>query len=204
MFDFPKGSVVVFDKGYNDYTWHDSLADKGIFFVARIRGNAVYDVIKAHAIRKNSGIISDETIQYSSKTNIKRGLKPVRKVVYRDAETDREFTFITNHFRWSANTIAAIYKQRWQVELFFKWIKQNLKIKSFIGTSMNAVITQIMVALCVCLILAWMKFIFSIKQSAMHILRLLQLNLFVSRGLLELLKPPEPRLQNSPQLRLAL
>jgi len=204
LFDFPKGSVVVFDKGYNDYTWHNSLTDKGIFFVTRIRGNALYNVIKTHEVRKDSGIISDETIRYSSKTNKKRGLKPVRKVVYRDAETGREFTFISNHFRWSANTIAAIYKQRWQVELFFKWIKQNLKIKSFIGTSMNAVITQIMVALCVCLILAWMKFIFSIKQSPMQILRLLQLNLFVSRGLLELLKPPKPRQISSPQLRLAL
>ena len=204
LFEFPKGSIVVFDKGYHDYTWHNSLTGKGVFFVTRIRGNAVYDVIKTHPVREDSGVISDETIRYSSKTNIKRGLKPVRKVVYKDAETGREFTFITNHFRWSANTIAGIYKQRRQVELFFKWIKQNLKIKSFIGTSMNAVITQIMVALCAYLILAWMKFMFSIKQSPMQILRLLQLNLFVSRGLLDLLKPPDPKQENSSQLRLAL
>ncbi len=204
LFDFPKGSVVVFDKGYNDYTWHNTLSDKGVFFVTRIRGNAVYDIISSNPVREGSGILSDEIIRYSSKKNMDRKLKPVRKIVYLDHESGREFTFISNHFRWSATTIAAIYKQRWQVELFFKWIKQNLKIKSFIGTSMNAVITQIMAALCVFLILAWMKFAFSIKQSLMQIARLLQMNLFVRRELLPMLKPPELKPDISPQLRLAL
>ena len=200
LFNFPKGSVVVFDKGYNDYIWHNTLTDKGIFFVTRIRGNAVYEVIKSHPVRKNSSVISDETIRYSSATNKKRGLKAVRKVVYKDEETDKTFTFITNHFHWSANTIAGIYKQRWQVELFFKWIKQNLKIKTFIGTTMNAVITQIMVALCTYLMLAWMKFIFNLKQSPMQIIRLLQMNLFVSRNLMEIFKLPEQKRKNTSQL----
>jgi len=204
LFDFPKGSVVVFDKGYNDYTWHNTLTEQGIFFVTRIRGNAVYEVMRSHTVREGSGILSDEMIRYSSKKNKERKLKPVRKIVYHDAETDKTFTFITNHQGWSANTIAAIYKQRWQVELFFKWIKQNLKIKSFIGTSMNAVITQIMVALCVYLILAWMKFTFSLKQSLMQITRLLQINLFVTRAILELFKPPEPKPENTAQMRLML
>ncbi|WP_038246457.1 IS4 family transposase, partial [Ghiorsea bivora] len=124
----------------------------------------------------------------------------VRKVVYKDEETGKIFTFITNHFHWSANTIAGIYRQRWQVELFFKWIKQNLKIKTFIGTSMNAVITQIMVALCTYLMLAWMKFTFNLKQSPMQIIRLLQMNLFVSRNLMEIFKPPEQKLENTNQL----
>ena len=204
LFDFPKGSVVVFDKGYNDYTWHDALTEKGVFFVTRIRGNAVYDVISSNPVREGSGILADEIIRYSSKKNMERKLAPVRKIVYRDAETGKELTFITNHFHWSASTIAAIYKQRWQVELFFKWIKQNLKIRSFIGTSMNAVITQIMVALCVYLILAWMKFTFSIGQSLMQIARLLQMNLFVRRDLMALLKPPLQKPEISPQLRLTL
>ena len=204
LFDFPKDSVVVFDKGYNDYSWHKSLTDKGVFFVTRIRGNAVYEVLKTNPVREGTGVVADEIIRYSSVRSGKCNLFPVRKVVFKDAETGRIFTFITNHFRWAATTIAAIYKQRWQVELFFKWIKQNLKIKSFIGTSMNAVITQIMVALCVYLILAWMKFTFSIEQSLMQIIRLLQLNLFVRRGMIELFKPPEPRLENTHQMRLAL
>jgi putative transposase len=204
LFKFPKGSVVVFDKGYSDYTWHNTLTEKGIFFVTRIRGNAVYEIIKTHPVRKDSGIISDEVIRYTSNRVKRRNLKLVRKVVYKDAETGKEYTFITNHFRWSANTIAGIYKQRWQVELFFKWIKQNLKIKSFIGTSMNAVVTQIMVALCVHLMLKWMKFTFSLKQSPMQIIRLLQLNLFVNRGLIGLFKPPTIRLNDSSQLSLEL
>jgi Transposase DDE domain/Domain of unknown function (DUF4372) len=203
-FDFPKGSVVVFDKGYSSYTWHKSLTDNGIFFVTRIRGNAVYEVIKSNPVKAGHGVISDEIIRYTSVRASNYNLHPVRKVVFRDVETDRTFTFITNHFRWAATTIAAIYKQRWQVELFFKWIKQNLKIKSFLGITLNAVITQIMVALCVYLILAWMKFTFSIKHSLMQIIRLLQLNLFVKRAMIELFIPPDPKPKNSPQLRLAL
>jgi putative transposase len=204
LFDFPKGSVVVFDKGYNDYSWHNALTVKGIFFVSRIRGNAVYEVIRTYPVRKGSGVISDEVVRYTGNRVSKRDLKPVRKIVYRDAETGKELTFITNHFHWSASTIAAIYKQRWQVELFFKWIKQNLKIRSFIGTSMNAVVTQVMVALCVYLLLAWMKFTFSIKHSLMQIIRLLQLNLFVKRAMIELFIPPDTKPMHSPQLRLAI
>jgi putative transposase len=203
-FDFPKGSVVVFDKGYSSYTWHKSLTDKGIFFVTRIRSNAVYEIIKTNPVKAGNGVISDEIIRYTSVRASKYNLLPVRKVVFKDDETGRTFTFITNHFRWSATTIAAIYKQRWQVELFFKWIKQNLKIKSFLGITMNAVITQIMIALCVYLILAWMKFTFSMKQSLMQIIRLLQLNLFVRRDLIELFKPPEPLPENNRQMRLEL
>lgn len=203
-FDFPKGSVVVFDKGYSSYTWHKALTDKGIYFVTRIRGNAVYEVIKTNPVKAGQGIISDEVIRYTSLRASSYNLHPVRKVVFHDAETNRTFTFITNHFRWSAATIAAIYKQRWQVELFFKWIKQNLKIKSFLGVTMNAVITQVMVALCVYLILAWMKFTFSIRHSLMQIIRLLQLNLFVKRAMIELFVPPDSKPTDSPQLRLAL
>jgi putative transposase len=203
-FDFPKGSVVVFDKGYSSYTWHKSLTDKGIFFVTRIRGNAVYEVVKTNDVRLGNGVISDEVIRYTSDRASKYGLHPVRKVVYTDAETGKVFTFITNHLRWEATTIAAIYKQRWQVELFFKWIKQNLKIKSFLGISMNAVVTQVMAALCVYLILAWMKFSFSIKHSLMQIIRLLQLNLFVKREMIEIFIPPDLAPKDSNQMRLAL
>jgi len=90
LFRFPKGSVVVFDKGYNDYTWHNTLTEKGIFFVTRIRGNAAYEVIKTHPVRKNSGIISDEVIRYTHRRTRKRHLKPVRKVVYQDAESENK------------------------------------------------------------------------------------------------------------------
>ena len=200
----PKGSVVVFDKGYNCYRWHNSLTDKGIFFVSRLRGNAKIRVIAQHPVNKNNGVISDETIEYSGAQRHKVKLKPIRRVVYKDAETDRIYEFITNQFDWSAKTIADIYKQRWQVELFFKWIKQNLKIKTFLGTNENAVMTQIMAALCVYLLLAYLKFQSKIDKSLQQIIRLLQLNLFARRSLRELLKPPDRDAQPPPQLAFGL
>lgn len=92
-------------------------------------------------------------------------LHPIRRIGYRDPETGKRYVFITNHFDWSAQTIADIYKQRWQVELFFKWIKQNLKIKTFLGNSKNAVLTQVLAALCTNLLIAFMKFQSKITQS---------------------------------------
>lgn len=110
--------------------------------------------------------------------------------------------FITNNLRWSAQTIADIYKQRWQVELFFKWIKQNLKIKSFLGISENSVMTQIMVALCNYLLLAFLKFRSKIATSLQKIIQLLQTNLFSRRSLIELLKPNN--IDRPPDLQLQL
>lgn len=200
----PRASVVVFDKGYNSYGWHNSLTEKGIFFVSRIRGNAQYRVLKRHTVSQCSDVTSDQTIEYTSVRKDIQMLKPVRRVGYRDPETGQHYTFITNQFSWSAKTIADIYKQRWQVELFFKWIKQNLKIKAFLGTSENAVITQIMAALCVYLLLAYLKFQSKISKSLQQIIRLLQLNLFTRRSMLALLQPFEHQELSPPQLRLGL
>jgi len=200
----PKGSVVVFDKGYNCYRWHNSLTEQGIFFVSRIRRNAQYRVLKRHAVNKGSGITSDQTIKYTALRKDGDKLKSIRRVGYRDPETGKHYVFISNQFSWSAKTIADIYKQRWQVELFFKWIKQNLKIKAFLGISENAVMTQIMAALCVYLLLAYLKFQSKIDKSLQQIIRLLQLNLFTRRSLLELLQPPDQRGLPPPQLNLGL
>jgi len=200
----PKGSVVVFDKGYNCYRWHNTLTEKGIFFVSRIRGNARYRVLERHAVNGCSGVTSDQTIEYVAQRKDGDPLKPIRRIGYRDPETGKHYVFITNQFSWSAQTIADIYQQRWQVELFFKWIKQNLKIKTFLGTSENAVMTQIMAALCVYLLLAYLKFQSKISKSLQQILRLLQLNLFTRRSLLALLQPPDQHGLPPPQLRLGL
>jgi putative transposase len=202
--NFPKGSVVVFDKGYSDYGWHNSLTDKGIFWVTRIRGNAKYRVLERRKIDKKAGISSDQIIKYTSSRSQRKSLRSVRRVRYYDAETKRYYVFITNHFGWSASTIAQIYKQGWQVELFFKWIKQNLKIKAFVGNTDNAVKTQVMVALCVHLILAYMKFVSGITQSLQQISRLIQTNLFAKRSLIELFNPPPDASGNTPQMSLAL
>ena len=200
----PCGSVVVFDKGYNSYGWHNSLTEKGIFFVTRIRGNAQYRVLKRQPVNKGSGVTSDQIIEYTSPRKDIQALKAIRRVGYRDPQTGKHYAFITNQFNWSARTIADIYKQRWQVELFFKWIKQNLKIKAFLGTSENAVMTQIMAALCVYLLLAYLKFQSKISKSLQQIIRLLQLNLFTRRSLMDLIQPPDQRGPPSPQLTFSM
>jgi putative transposase len=148
-------------------------------------------VLERHAVNRCSGVTSDQTIEYVAQRKDGDPLKPIRRIGYRDPETGKHYVFITNQFSWSAQTIADIYQQRWQVELFFKWIKQNLKIKAFLGTSENAVMTQIMAALCVYLLLAYLKFQSKISKSLQQILRLLQLNLFTRRSLLALLQPPD-------------
>ena len=204
LFDVPKGSVLVFDKGYNNYRWHKSLTDKGIFWVTRIRGNAKYKVLERRKHKNNPAITSDQIIKYSSKQREGDKLYPIRRIGYRDPETGQRYVFITNHFDWSAQTIADIYKQRWQVELFFKWIKQNLKIKNFLGNSKNAVLTQVLAALCVYLLVAFMKFQSKITQSMQQIIRLLHTNLFSKRNLMSLFEKEKPKINISPQLTLSL
>lgn len=201
---FPKGSVLVFDKGYNSYAWHNTLAEKGYIWVTRIRGNALYRVIERRPVAQGSHVTSDQIIEYTGKKAQEEQLPLIRRVGYRDPETGKHYVFITNQLNWSAQTIADIYKQRWQVELFFKWIKQNLKIKAFLGTSENAVMTQILVALCLYLLLAYLKFQSRIGKSLQQILRLLQINLFIRRPLLDLLQPIQHHPPPYPQMRLGL
>jgi putative transposase len=132
------------------------------------------------------------------------GLQKLRRVGYRDPETGKHYEFLTNNFSLSAQTIAEIYKERWQVELFFKWIKQNLKTKAFVGNSKNAILTQIWIALCTYLILAYLKFSAKLGWSLQSMLRLLQLNLFIRRDLMALLRgdPPEQSHMENCQLSL--
>ena len=188
----PKGSIVVMDRGYNDYTWYNQLNSKHIFFVTRLRKNARYRVTERRPVIKSKGLTSDQTIRL---TGTKASNCPIelRRIGFKDAETGIQYYFLTNNFELAARTIADIYKARWQIELFFKWIKQNLKIKSFLGTSRNAVMTQIWIAICVYLLLAYLKFASQIDKSFQQILRLLQLNLFDRRDLRCLLvgDPPE-------------
>lgn len=201
---FPKGSIVVVDRGYNDYAWYKQLTDKGIFFVIRLKSNAKVRVIERHPFIKESGVTSDQTIEFSGTQTAKKCPIQLRRIGYRDSVTGKHYIFLTNNFKLSSKTIAAIYKARWQVELFFKWIKQNLKIKSFIGTSKNAVMTQIWIALCVYLLLAYIKFQSKMAKSMQQILRLLQLNLFEKRDLHALLfgDPPNNECDATAQLAL--
>ena len=199
---FPKGSIVAIDKGYNDYGWYKQLTDKGIYFVTRLKKNAKYRTLERRAVLKDKGLTCDQTIELTGARTAKRCPVPLRRIGYTDTETGKHYVFLTNNFQLSAKTIADIYKARWQVELFFKWIKQNLKIKAFIGTSKNAVMTQIWIALCVYLLLAYVKFQSKLTKSMQQILRLLQVNLFEKRDLMALLRgePPPRRLPDINQL----
>ena len=196
---FPKGSIVAVDKGYNDYAWYNQLTESGIFFVTRLKANAKYRTVCRRPVLKSKGLICDQTIEFTGAQTAKKCPVQLRRIAYRDAETGKRYVFLTNNFKLSAKTIADIYKARWQVELFFKWIKQNLKIKSFVGTSKNAVMTQIWIALCVYLLLAFLKFQSKLQKSTQQILRLLQLNLFEKRDLMALLKGDPPR-DNQPDI----
>jgi putative transposase len=201
---FPKGSIIVVDKGYTDYTWYKQLTDKGIFFVTRLKTNAAYRVVRRQSMAKSKGLTSDQIIEFSGVQTARKCPAQLRRIGYRDAETGKHYVFLTNNFKLSAKTITDIYKARWQVELFFKWIKQNLKIKSFAGTSRNAVMTQIWVALCIYLLLAFIKFQSKLTRSMQQILRLLQLNLFEKRDLMALLRgdPPNDRQPDINQMAL--
>lgn len=189
----PRQSIVVMDRGYNDYSWYNQLNSQQVFFVTRLKKNAQYRVIERRSVRKFKGLTSDQTIEL---TGTKAELCPIklRRVGFKDPETGNQYYFLTNNFKLAAATIAAIYKSRWQIELFFKWIKQNLKIKSFVGTSKNAVMTQIWVAMCVYLLLAYLKFVSKTGASLQQLFRLIQLNLFERREMVALLRgdPPLP------------
>lgn len=185
---FPKGNVVVVDRGYTDYAWYKQLNMKGVFFVTRLKKNARYRVVERHRALKNKGVSSDQIIEFTGAQTAKKCPIRLRRIGYRDALTGKHYVFLTNNFKLSAKTIADIYKARWQVELFFKWVKQNLKIKSFTGTSKNAVLTQIWIAMCVYLILAFIKLQSKVGKTMQQILRILQLNLFEKRDLIALLQ----------------
>ena len=186
--EFSKGSIVACDRGYNDYGWYNQLTQKGIFFVTRLKKNAQYGIVARRPVSRKQGLSSDQTIEFTGIQTRKKCPICLRRIGYRDPETGKHYVFLTNHFALSAKTIADIYKQRWQIELFFKWIKQNLKIKTFLGTSKNAVLTQIWIALCAYLLLAFIRFQSTLDTSLQQILRLLQINLFEKRDLYTLLR----------------
>lgn len=194
--ELPKGSFVCIDRGFTDYRWYSDLTSNAVFFVSRLKSNADVQYLLKRAGRKSLGVTNDQAIR------LKGVEQPLRLVAYTDPETGIEYRFVTNAHHIKAQEVAEIYKERWQIELFFKWIKQNLKIKTFLGTTSNAVLTQVWIALCVYLVLAYLKFKAKLGSSMQQILRLLQLNLFARRDLIELFKPPSIQLAVSPQILL--
>ncbi len=170
--------IYVVDRAYTDFSWLWSIHKKGAYFVSRLKKNIKWNRIISHIVDKATGLRCDQEILLTSKR-----LKPVypkrlRRVSFRDETRGKTLVFLTNNFILPAETIAELYKSRWEIELFFKWIKQNLKIKTFFGTSPNAVKTQVWIAMIVYLVIAIMKERYQLTYSMSKLLHFLEVNLF--------------------------
>lgn len=154
---YPKGSIFVFDRGYNDYAFLRKIKDAGHHFVIRLKKNANIVRLGQHKKILGKGILKDERIAFILKKSEDNYPYDLRLITFHDDEYDVTYEFLTDHFQFSAANIAQIYKRRWDIELFFKWIKQHLSIKTFLGTTKNAVLTQIWIAMIYYLILSWIK-----------------------------------------------
>lgn len=185
-----KGDVIVFDRGYTDYNWHKTLNDKGLYFVTRLKKNALYKVTRRKKTDHLDNISSDRIIELKGFYSQQKFPNKLRLIRSRDPETGKIITILTNNFTWSARTIAQIYKERWQIELFFKCIKQQLKVKSFVGTSQNALLSQLWVALIAYLLLSYLKFKSRFAWSLHTPCSILPTNLFARRNLWDWLNAP--------------
>jgi Domain of unknown function (DUF4372)/Transposase DDE domain len=172
------GAFYVMDRGYIDFERLFVLTLSAAFFVVRTKSNVLLQRRYSHSVDKSTGVRSDQTVVLSSFESASVYPDPLRKVSYYDAESDKRLKFLTNNFTLPALTIAQIYKQRWQVELFFKWIKQHLRIKAFYGVSENAVKTQIWIAVSVYVLVAIVRKRLELEASLYQILQILSLTLF--------------------------
>jgi transposase len=184
---YPQGTIFIIDRGYTDYAFLHSIVTAGHHFVIRLRKNAQVLRLKEHRPACGQGVLRDEKIGFVLPQAIEDYPEDLRLVTYHDAEHDVTYQFITDEFRLSASNIALIYKQRWQIELFFKWIKQHLKIKTFLGTSKNAVLTQIWIAMIYFLLLAWIKFQTKFVGSLLELTRMIEEVLLEPISIIDLL-----------------
>lgn len=187
--DLPAQSSVVMDRGYLDYSWYKQLTEKGIYFVTRARRNMWYQVTERRSVDKSRGLRADQSIRLIGLKSLTEALPVLRRVTYVDPDTGQRHEFLTNQFALADRAD-------------FRWIKQNLKIRCFLGTSKNAVLTQIWVSICILLLLAYLKYLSRVGASMQHILRRLQINLFMRRDLFALLRgdSPDQRPPDTPQL----
>lgn len=174
----PKGSIVVLDRGYVDFARLYRLVQRECSFVVRAKGNLSFNGIQAHATDDKAGVWADQTILLTGERSKKGYPEPLRRVRFYDAVSCLELVFLTNRLDLSALTIAAIYKQRWQIELFFKWLKQNLNIQHFFGNSLNAVKSQIWIAVCTYLMALIAHKGLNTELSLRNFLHLVEVNMF--------------------------
>jgi hypothetical protein len=187
---FDPNTIVVDDRGYVDYGLFNRWTAEHVYFVTRLKCNAMYTVVHQNPIAWRSNIIRDETIQLKGIKSPMKCCYYLRRIEHWEPETDEVLVFLTNHLKLAASTIAAIYKDRWQIETFFRELKQNMKIKTFVGTSANAVKIQIWTALIAMLILRFLQLRSKYKWSLSNLVALLRMNLFTHKDLWAWLDKP--------------
>jgi len=190
QFHFDPGTIVVDDRGYNDYALFGKWTFQGVYFVTRMKENALYEAVGEKRIPQNRHILKDELIEFKNPNAREKCPYPLRRIEVLDPDKKEVLVFLTNHLDLGASTIASIYKDRWQIELFFKALKQNLKIKTFVGTSPNAVKIQIWTALIAMLILRFLQLKSKFTWSLSNLVALLRMNLFTHRDLWAWLNKP--------------
>jgi Transposase DDE domain/Domain of unknown function (DUF4372) len=197
------GRYVV-DRGYVDFAWLWSIHQTNAFFVTRLKTSIKWTRVVSHPVDKSLGLRADQEILVASTRLKKLYPQRLRKISFRDETQGRTLVFLTNNFALPAQTIAALYKARWEIELFFKWIKQNLRVKTFYGTSPNAVKTQIWIAMIVYLVLAILKERYEVETSLSKLLHFLEVNLFEQKPLISIFQSNARTFRREPDKQLKL
>lgn len=200
--DFTPGTVLVFDRGYNDFTWFRSLTERSIVFVTRLKRGTLYEVVEERPVPQRGGVTRDAVVRLKNRRL--KGDAPLFRIVEYRARDGRNYEFLTNNLLFGPTTIAAIYEQRWQIECFFKALKQNLRIKTFVGTSANALRTQIWTALIAMLVLRFLKLQSTFGWALSHLVAMLRFNLFTYRDLWIWLNNPLEPPPRPPDVQLSL
>ncbi len=184
------GSIIIMDRAYNVYEQFAAWIAQGVYFVTRMKENAVYKVVKRRRTPQRRNILSDEIIRLTGVHAQAKCPDLLRRIVVWDEENQREIVLLTNHFDFGATTIAEIYRERWQIELFFKALKQNLRVKTFVGVSENALRIQIWTALIAMLLLKWLHHLSKAAWSLSNLAAMLRMNLFTYRDLMDWINDP--------------
>ena len=205
-FKFAKGSTVIFDKGYSDFRWFKDLNERGVFFVTRLKTSIKFRVKKSHPTDRTRGHVCDQEIYLSGTNAIRKakGMPKLRRIRFRDPDTGKHLVFLTNRFDLSTQTICDLYKARWKVELFFKTLKQNLKIKKFLGNSFHAVKAQIWVALIAYLMVQIWRFTLKTKISIPDTMAVIGTLILLKEPLKRLLGPLPRKTRHPPDRQLML
>jgi|TARA_B100001964_G_C14153136_1_gene563029 hypothetical protein len=197
-FELSPDSIVVFDRAYLDYAQFYTYHKQGVYFVTRAKNNSRFNFLGQHSFPTEKGLQFDHAVTISDPSGQSKYPEKMRLVGFFDHKNNKTYQFLTNNFILSAHDIAQIYKARWDIELFFKWIKQNLKIKSFLGTSRNAVLSQVWIAMIYYLLLAYIKSVTKQSFSYLKLARIFHETLFFRKHLIQLLFPHSKKPQKPP------